>query len=173
MKKRSSRVFLALRYIIPILITVGWICFIFSNSLQNGEESGNQSHAVTEVINGVTESLGIEQPISESFIRTSAHFGEFAVLGLLLSADLLCLGFVFEKNRLGYRILYFSSLIPICFSVALLDEFIQKFSDGRAAQWEDVGIDTLGGFVSILTFAVIFIISCAIAKNIKKNKAQN
>lgn len=153
------RLFLCLFFLI---LTVLWVGFIFSNSLRNGVESGNQSHTVHEIVNEVSEQLGIEEPISEGDLRTLAHFGEFAVLGLLLCGNLLCFGLTDLKQRIQKDILYFSSLIPICFTVALIDEFIQKFSDGRASQWEDVLIDTLGGLLATLLFATVFVIIKAI-----------
>lgn len=65
-----------------LLGTVCFILFIYSNSMQTGTDSGALSKAVVEFL----QSIGIH--LSELFVRKSAHFLEYFVLGLLLSVDI-------------------------------------------------------------------------------------
>lgn len=141
---------------IPLLLTVLWLCFIFGNSLQNGVESDNQSHRVQEMLNQTFESIGLENPISEGLLRKMAHFGEFAVLALLYIGDLLAFGLVSFSQSLRASALAVFSAVPVCFLMASIDEFIQRFSAGRAPQFTDMLIDTAGALFAALCFFTVF-----------------
>ena len=141
-----------------ILLTVAWLAFIFGNSLQNGEESGEQSGKVHMIVNNVAQSIGIEKPISEQAVRKTAHFTEFAILSLLLCLD----GCAFRILRLSQKVrlscALVSASIPICFLLACIDELLQTTSPGRAAQFTDILLDTSGAICGMAFFLLIFLI---------------
>ena len=144
------------RYAVPILFTVLWIAFIFSNSLQNGVESGNQSHMAQEWLDQVFHNAGLKNPISEGLLRKLAHFGEFAILALFYIGDVLAFGYISLVQPLGRTSLFLFSSVPVCFLVACVDEFLQRFSVGRASQFTDVLIDTSGALTATLCFFAVF-----------------
>ena len=153
-----------------ILAIVLVLCFIFGNSLQNGVESGNQSHQVQQVVNDVAASVGMDEPISEKFIRKAAHFGEFAVLGLLLCFDLLAFGLLTGAKKRYISLLLSLTPIPACALLAAVDEWIQTFSEGRAPQLQDVLLDTAGAASTVVLFALLFSLLHMLLQHRKKKK---
>ena len=158
MKSLHKPILTALRIGLPLLLTLGWLAFIFGNSLRTGVESGEQSHKVFELVHTVTRSLGIQKIITEAFIRKAAHFTEFAILSLLFCMDLVAFKVVTIHKKLYFSIPILSSSILVCLCCAIIDETLQHFSTGRAPQLQDVGIDTLGAVCGTGLFIAIFIV---------------
>ncbi len=156
-------------FICFLLLTVMCVAFIFSNSLDNGVESGEKSSAVTGFVNSVLSFIGIDKPISERDVRTAAHFSEFFLLTSLLASDILLCP-LYKKLPVSISFLSPLFAIPVCFLIACVDELIQNFSAGRAVQFSDVLVDTLGG----LCAAVIFTLVCLSIhlKGLKKQKSK-
>lgn len=117
-----------------VLLTLFFILFIFSNSLQNGTDSGNRSGWVTQLFNQFLSVFHLS--VTEHFIRKAAHFSEYFVLGGLLLLTLRA----FTKN-MGQMItapLFIGLLVPVC------DESLQLLIPGRAGMVSDVLIDFSG-----------------------------
>ncbi len=140
-----------------LVLTLAWIGFIFSNSLDSGIESGEKSGKVYEIVNDVAHSLGATEEIPESTIRTSAHFTEFAVLGILVCADIVLLARISPASSLGQRHAYPLLTLPFCVIIAIIDETIQRFSPGRAMQFIDIVIDCSGALCGMLFYALCFL----------------
>lgn len=174
MSIQKSRFITALRYIIPLLLTVLWLTFIFGNSLKTGEQSSEQSGKVHEVVNDVAQSIGIEKPISEHTVRKSAHFLEFAVLGGLVCIDLWAFRIVSLKKKLHISSLFSLLSLPICAVFASIDELLQKTSKDRGPSVIDVLIDTSGSAAAIFLFILGFSLLYLFAKKARKknNDAQ-
>jgi len=85
-----------------------------------------------------------------AFIRTAAHFTEYAILGVLLSSFLL------RFSR--YRAVLFSMVAGMIY--AATDEWHQAFVPGRACQFSDWMVDALGCLFGILL--VLFFVRVAI-----------
>ena len=128
-----------------ILIVVMTL-LIWINSSLNADLSSNQSGFLTDIVFNVLSIFKINIVYEElsTWIRTGAHFGEFYVLGILW-------GYYFKANHIDIKYLIFAVLITAC-----LDEFIQIFSEGRAFEIFDIGIDALGGIFSLLYFKVAY-----------------
>lgn len=139
-----------------------WLLFIFSNSLDNGVESGQKSSSVTQFVNEVLHTVGFKATISHAAIRTLAHFGEFAILAVLV-----CLTLSFAPKKLSPLL-----SAPICLVCASADEFLQLFSDGRAMQLTDVLTDTLGAICGVAAFMLIHFTVDAIIKKTKENQKE-
>ena len=147
-----------LRISIPLILTALWIAFIWSNSLKNGVESGEDSGRVYTIVSKTTESLGLGTPISEHSIRKTAHFTEFAILGVLFCADLICLRAVCFDQKVYVSAPLLLCSIPASVLFASADEFLQNFSDGRGPSVKDVLIDTAGALCSTIIFIAVFIL---------------
>lgn len=122
--------------VVLCILTSLMISFIFLNSALDADASSAQSLGLREFINSILSSLNINIILTEKFIRKTAHFVEFFVLGVLLFATVRSF-----MSKIGIRILY----APIIgFVVSCTDEFIQLFSPGRACQFTDVLLDFSG-----------------------------
>ncbi len=155
---KNKRILLnTLRFVLPALLTVLWLCFIYGNSLQTGVESGAASGRVHRLVNAIPELLGLGSPISERFVRKAAHFTEFAILGLLICSDLWAFSAVSLGRRLRFSIPVLLCSAPICAIFASADEFLQSFIDGRGPSVTDILIDTSGALTATILFMVFFI----------------
>ncbi|MBR7074850.1 MAG: VanZ family protein [Oscillospiraceae bacterium] len=136
-ENRKARLRLLLR-----LMLIATLCFIWSNSLVGKEGSASLSRTVTAWLNGI----GI--PVTEHFVRKSAHFCEFGLLG----CELMLLFWL----RSGVR---FQNLCNAAFAAllsAVTDETIQSFS-GRGSQVLDVVLDFSGALTGILLVSLLMI----------------
>ena len=162
MTQGTRRVWGAILRYLPLLLTLCWLVFIFSNSLKTAEQSSADSSTVQEIVNGIASGIGIQTPISIQTIRKSAHFFEFGVLSLLVCADILVL-YSPKKNTSRSPLLYLCS-VPVCALCASGDELLQNFSEGRGPSVSDVLIDTAGAAVATLIFMAVYITVCAVKK---------
>ena len=129
------------RLIIHTCLTVLWIIFIFSFSLQSGEESHQTSGGIVSLCVQMFFSQDfayIDQ--LEFFIRKLAHFTEYFILGVLVLQTL-------KQTKCQKQVLI--SLV-ICVLVASCDETIQLFSGGRSGKIVDVMLDSFGAWCGIV-----------------------
>ena len=122
-----------------LLIAVSLMIFIFS--AQNGEKSALFSEHFTENFVHLFGITDVDAGKAEHFLRKTAHFAEFFLLGALLSAWL----FHFKKGFLFTGMLSFG----ISFAYAVLDEGHQYFIPGRSASVKDVLLDGAGALCGI------------------------
>ena len=139
-----------------LVLTIAWIGFIFSNSMDSGVESGKKSSRVYTIVNEVAQSLGATEEIPESTIRTSAHFAEFAILAILISTDIVLFAKLSPALPLSRKHAYILLTVPLCALLAVIDEAIQRFSPGRAMQFFDVMIDVGGAICGTILFFAMF-----------------
>lgn len=130
-------------YVLPLVIS---IFLIWSNSLQNAEDSGERSERVTEIVN---ELLEPKRPVTENVIRKGAHLSEFALEGMCVVLALWGYGALRWTNA-G------NGMLAGVFT-ALIDEGIQITSVGRVSSVVDVWID-LAGFVSGAGLFLLFLL---------------
>ena len=128
------------RKFLMVLLTFFFILFIFSNSLQNGTDSGNRSGFVTELLNQFLSLFHLS--ITEHFIRKAAHFSEYLILGILLMLTLR--SFTTKLGRFLTVPLFVGLLVPVC------DESLQLLIPGRSGMVSDVLIDFSGVLSGIL-----------------------
>lgn len=140
-----------------VLLTV---VFIFSNSLKTRDESKQDSDFFVRIIDPFVERLFGRKTEDLGFVvRKLAHITEFCLLGLGV-AGLICKSDFKNKRELyGYGI--FGVL-----SVAVIDEFIQSFSD-RGSAVDDVLIDFCG---AVIGFGIIFLISAVFSDKNARNR---
>ena len=104
-----------------MILSVLWTAVIFGFSAFSRDVSGTQSTAVWEVLRTIWSSL------TEEKVRSIAHCLEFAVLGWFT------VGMFFNTKsfKLSKPLLY-------CLFIALCDETLQMFVDGRASEVKDI-----------------------------------
>ena len=120
------------------LLCFVWMAVIFTMSSMTGEESGEQSGRIVQILLGIFP--GIEKAISslELLVRKGAHMLEFAVL-FLLYRRALCFG---EKKHAGAMAFGMTMLY------AASDELHQMFVAGRGSSVIDVAIDSFGALLA-------------------------
>ncbi len=157
--------------IVLLVATVLWTAFIYSNSLKNGEVSDEQSAGVTEVVNKVASAVGIKEEIPHKTVRDMAHFTEFAILSVLIFCD-VCVGFGrFFENHVPFIFILTGGVPLLCFGLAGIDELLQKLSAGRACQFTDALLDTLGSLCGALLSTAVYFICRAVIEKMAKAKA--
>ena len=132
---RPNRLYTILAVVMTLII---WI-----NAVMPGTISSAQSGWVTGVFNLFFTWVGIniDPDILHVLIRIFAHFIQYLILAFLWT---LAWANVFDK--LIKRLLYPLSLVIL---TAWIDETIQLFTEGRAFQLSDIGVDLLGAFVGM------------------------
>lgn len=125
---------------------------IFHFSAQDGDESSSLSQRITqkgvEIANSLAGNAWSDEKVAgledryEHFIRKTAHFAEYAYMGVLVY--LLWRQWICRKRKL------YLLTTGWVFLSAAGDEFHQYFVPGRYASPWDVLLDTCGGFVGML-----------------------
>ena len=142
-KKITPWVYLALL----ILLT----SVIFSFSAESAEKSSEKSDSIVGIVQKICDALGIDAEIVDKPIRKTAHFMEFALLGVL---SYLCA----REFHLGI-----SSALLYSLLVAVTDETIQMYSPERYSSTGDVLLDFSGALFGALMMLIIL-------RSRKKNK---
>lgn len=133
-----------------LLLAILWMVLIFGFSAQSGPESGGLSALITEPLTKLIVRFSGELSASEEaalytqvdgIVRTAAHFCEYTVLGMLLTAVLRAFGI---KN--GFVPWFVGAMY------ALTDEWHQTYSPGRTSDPMDVLIDAAGVFCGVVIY---------------------
>lgn len=132
---------------------------IFMFSAQPATKSNELSTGFTRVL---VETLGEILPFEietstaiksigqlNHYIRKSAHFSVYLILGILVYRAL---------SKGNYRNKKIITALIICVIYAATDEFHQLFVPGRGGQFKDIFIDSLGAFVGITISDIMNII---------------
>ncbi|WP_418596676.1 VanZ family protein [Phascolarctobacterium succinatutens] len=129
------------------LLAACFVGIIFYNSLLPLRQSSQLSGWVTALTQLLAQHLDIRLTGDvEHHIRKLAHFCEFALLGLLLCHSFSALG-VSNRTATGY-------ILFLALFAAVLDEYIQSFSPGRASRVKDVLLDFSGVFCAWLEYRI-------------------
>ena len=124
------------------LLTVLLIVFIWGNSCLSREDSGAQSGRITQFLRSVLDPREqIPEENFHHFVRKTAHFLEFSVLGFLVARFCAVVGSMINKRLVSLPIL-------MVLLVAVLDEYIQFFAD-RGSAVTDVMLDFMGGLTGL------------------------
>lgn len=134
-----------------VVASVVWIAYIWGHSLVVGTLSTGESDFFMHLLSPAFEALGeTDEEVMTFVIRKTAHFLEYAVLGMLLS-KLRRVGA--KRGADGLHVVEAGVLLACLVPVA--DETIQAFVPGRSSQLSDVWLDLLGvGFGTLLVLAV-------------------
>ena len=150
---------------IPLWIAVIlWMALIFSFSMETAAESSESSGGFIRTLletfdrDFLTLSYADQHAKIESlsyFVRKSAHFCIFGMLGILVTSAVSTHGLTFRRTAL--------LSLGICTLYAVSDEIHQYFVPGRACMFRDMLIDTCGASCGIA--AVSFLIYIIVRKN--------
>lgn len=117
------------------------LCFIWGNSLLPGEISGAFSDWVKSLLEALLPGDGVSTPGS-GLLRKTAHFAEFASLGV-------CLFWLFSMLKKTRTLALLAGALTAC-----ADETIQMFVPDRGPSLKDVGIDTCGVITGMILLQI-------------------
>lgn len=164
------------RVLIFGILTLIWCGVIFMFSAQDGTKSTETSSKVVEKVSEiVVEDYKTMTPAEQqdvisrmtNVVRKSAHFFEFAILGI----------FLFQFYSFAMNMLYRFSLAQFTAMLyACSDELHQYYVSGRGCYFSDVLIDSSGALLTITISALISSLAASVAvirksKKSKKKKA--
>lgn len=126
-----------------------WMTLIFWFSHQPSTVSAEMSHGLLEqlitIFQDIFHRVAKYADVLHTFVRKSAHFFIYFVLGVLV------LGAV-QADEKGYNKRLFIRSLLICCAYAMSDEYHQTFIVGRSGEWSDVLIDTSGALLGCLNY---------------------
>ena len=120
-----------------LIAAVAMVALIWGNSLVPGEGSSSVSMAVVDAVRAVLDGCGIPSAwVTNFLVRKTAHFTEYAILGILTAQAL-----DHDGRASQARLLAVAALLVL---VPSIDEGIQLFVSGRSGQVSDVLLDCCG-----------------------------
>ncbi|MCR5502841.1 MAG: VanZ family protein [Lachnospiraceae bacterium] len=138
--------------ILCLLLTFAQMGSIFYMSSKDSDESTVFSSAISMIIRQFTlrDFNDLEKEEKESLvseidpsIREIAHLMEYLILGFLITADAFLITGLCGKRGIRIRLIAF--LVAVLY--ALSDEIHQIFVPGRAFEWTDLLVDSLGALI--------------------------
>ena len=145
--------------IFSIIFTLG---FIFSNSTVSKTISAGQSSAIVEQIKPIVDPEDkIPADTFQHYVRKSAHFAEYLLLGFEFFALLILL-----RGNFSWK-LPCALLFPLI--SALVDETLQVFSE-RGSGVIDVWLDFAGALAGYAACALVFLIFYTFSVKISKKR---
>ncbi len=152
MKNKST--FKKIYFGISLIIVIALLILIFYLSHESGEDSTQTSGWFTSLLNFL-----LPFPVSESVVRTLAHFSEFACLSFFVNNL-----FVAKKEKLCPVI-----ACTLSFIYAVTDEIHQIFVPGRACQFQDMMVDLAG----IISGMAVYVVIYALVKKVATLRIEN
>ena len=141
-----------------------WCGVLFYFSGQSGAESSKLSLRVTRFVLRMLPFLPYAESELNNILRDIAHFGIFAVEGFLLGSAMMTL---LPERALGGAL-----SVLICAIVAVLNEYHQSFTEGRACEVKDMLIDSGGALAGVLFAALLLALAFRIARRRGRARAE-
>lgn len=129
-------------------LSVAAVAAIFYHSSLSADASTVESDSVLDAVNAFLRSIHLNITLDEFLIRKTAHFVEYFVLGALLMFTVI--------SYLSQHMKSFALALTLGLSVAVTDELIQTFSEGRSCELRDMLLDFSGVLLSSLMILLIF-----------------
>ncbi len=129
---------------VALVLIILVLCFIWGQSLLDGDTSTRESDFIFNLIYPFLYRLFGEVDATAHLLRKLAHFTEYAALGCSLS---LYFGYDQKSILKGMN---------IALLAALFDESIQLLAVSRGPQITDIWLDFSGAVTGILFFSVCF-----------------
>ena len=146
------------------IAAAAWCGVLFYLSGQNALESSALSLRVTRFVLRVFPSLPFTVEELQPILRDMAHFGIFALEGLLLGMAMMT---SFKPWALG------GLLAELCCAiVAVFNEYHQSFVDGRSCEAQDMLVDAGGGATGVLFAVLLLALAFGLARRRRERRAE-
>ncbi|MEG2288478.1 MAG: VanZ family protein [Clostridium sp.] len=136
--------FIKKKYVL-LIITILWIGFIYYMSGQSAVESSEKSSKVVNFISIRFNTTDVQEEALTVIVRKGAHLTEYFILSYLITVTYLA-----YKGRVND----FSFILLMCILVAISDEFLQGYINGRSSEVRDVIIDFSGSLTFIISYYI-------------------
>lgn len=131
-----------------MVLLVAWVAFIWGHSLANGFSSSLESGRAVQILRPLLNAMGLVDEEQMTFaVRKTAHFCEYAVLGMLLYANGHSRG-MYTREGSGWW-------MALALAIPVADEYIQAFVPGRSSQVSDVVLDFVGAVTGLVVVLLI------------------
>ncbi len=137
--------------VLSLIFLITWMAIILFLSSEPAEVSSQRSRelktSIYPIIENVQERLNIKVFTEDNinfYLRKSAHFYFYFVLGIFLILSLRAYGLV------GWKAYSFAWILGTVFAV--IDEIYQIFVPGRGGLLRDVLIDSIGVLLGVIIF---------------------
>ena len=151
---KNKSIFKKIYFGVSLIIVIALLILIFCLSHESGEDSTETSGWFTNLLNFI-----FPFELSEAFVRTMAHFSEFACLSFFVNNL-----FVAKKEKLCPVI-----ACALSFIYAVTDEIHQIFVPGRACQFQDMMVDLAG----IVSGMAVYVVIYALVKKLATLRIEN
>lgn len=116
---------------------IAMIALIWGNSMVPGDGSSSISLMVVDAVRSFLDTISLPSAwVTNFLVRKTAHFTEYAVLGVLVCQALDPHGRAFQRRALV--------IAAVLMLIPSMDETIQLFVSGRTGQVADVLLDCCG-----------------------------
>lgn len=133
------------------ILVFSWMALIFYFSSQVASESNNLSTGLTiifkNMINNIFSGFDFSTEALNHFLRKTAHFSIYFILGILLKNALRYENFSYIKSN------FYSIMTGVLYAIS--DEFHQSFVPNRGPQVSDIFIDSVGVIFGVLFLSYI------------------
>lgn len=131
-----KRVHMERRQGIWLAILLIYIAVVYGRSIKPAAVSSQESGFVLAAAVELFDQAGLPSGwLTDHIVRKTAHFTEYAGLGLLLFINL--------RSLTERRVRWLAGMLAVAV-IPFLDETIQLFAEGRAAMVQDVWLDISG-----------------------------
>ena len=115
--------------------------FIIYNATQTGSQSSGFSLEVASLLSNLISSIGISVNVDNfhALIRMGGHVFQYLIFGYITLWVMLI-----------YHLKWYNIFRTVY--IMILDEMIQLFTPGRAAELFDIFLDSIGVFLAVLFF---------------------
>ena len=143
------------------IAAAAWCGVLFFFSGQDAAESGDLSLRFTRWVLRALPFLPYSAEVLEPVLRDCAHFGIFAMEGALLGAAMMT---SLREPAAGGLLAALG-----CAAIAVLNEYHQSFSEGRACEVHDMLLDSAGGLTGVLFAALVLWLAFRTAARRREN----
>ncbi len=134
--------------------TLAWFAFIIFLSSQPGEATAKISLALARFLLRLLNLHESRLDALHAFLRTTAHFVGFFVLGALLYAAMRM-----TRQKMGNIHFWAAGIVSV---LGVLDEIKKVFISGRHLSWAEAGLNVIGAWCGIIAaMAVMGLISAS------------
>ncbi|HEX2985646.1 MAG TPA: VanZ family protein [Caproiciproducens sp.] len=119
-----------------IVLTAGFMLFIFHNSMFSIQQSDRQSGTVLKALNQLFAAMGYDVMLTQYSVRKLAHFTEYFIFGMIMTIMFRVCSIDIKEN--------FFFLLFLFLAIPVTDEYIQTFYPGRNSSALDIIIDFAG-----------------------------
>lgn len=142
--------------VLSISLSIVWFVLSVFLSLQNGRGTGELSRTLSRWTTKQLKRIGIQLDFEafHSFLRVSAHFIVFFVLGILFAWSLNAMGATLIRHTLA--------ALAVVTIISVSVEVGKIWIPGRHLQWDEAILNVVGAWCGIGIWQIVLVVVRAI-----------